>query len=298
MSNRFLCISLSLVLSALSITVQAAPLKVMTSITPIQLIAVEVLDGVADVEVLLPAGASPHQYTLRPSDMKAINHADLFVWVGADLERFLVKVSEQTPAKVLTLLEEEHADEKKVVHDNHHEDEHDHQGEDPHIWLDPEHALEVAEAIRAAVIAINPGVQSQVDANYADFSARLMALDKQISLQLAPLSKRGFLVFHDAYGRFIEHYQLKMLDAISINPSRKPGAKHVAQLRDYVARSEAVCMFSEPQFSASTVQTITAGSQVKVMELDPLGQSIAVKKGGYTQFLADFAHRFEQCLTP
>jgi zinc transport system substrate-binding protein len=50
-----------------------AEVKVLTSIKPLQLIAAAVQDGVAIPEVLLPPGASPHNYALRPSDVRKCN---------------------------------------------------------------------------------------------------------------------------------------------------------------------------------------------------------------------------------
>ena len=68
--------------------------RVLTSIKPLQLIAAAVQDGVGTPDVLLPAGASPHHYTLRPSDLRQVKEADLVYWIGPDLEGFLPTVLE------------------------------------------------------------------------------------------------------------------------------------------------------------------------------------------------------------
>jgi len=77
------------------------------SITPLQLIAAEVLDGIAKPEVLIPPGASPHAYSLRPSDTRKIHDADLVVWVGPELEQFLTKPISQSNATKLMLLDDQ-----------------------------------------------------------------------------------------------------------------------------------------------------------------------------------------------
>lgn len=284
----------------------ASELKVLTSITPIQLIASEILADVTMPDVLLPPGASPHQYSLRPSDVRKVKQADLIFWVGPDLERFLEKTLNTTDAKVLTLLEAEsgHADEESqyqgasdnlLAGSQRHEDHH-HGDSDPHIWLDPLHALEIAEVIRDAAVKVAPEKQILLDKNYAEFAAALLQQDKRIMAELAPLNRRGFVVFHDGYSGFVKHYNLLQLDAVTVNPSRKAGAKHVSELREAVIQSKAVCVFSEPQFSAAVLKTITSGTSIRTMELDPLGQKIQPGKGAYLAFIADFADAFKACL--
>jgi len=64
---------------------------VVTSIRPLGFIASAIADGVTSTEVLLPDGASPHDFALRPSDIQRLRAADLVVWVGPDMEAFLTK---------------------------------------------------------------------------------------------------------------------------------------------------------------------------------------------------------------
>ena len=295
----------------LSGTIMAKELQVLTSITPLQLIASEILQDVAQPDVLLPPGASPHQYALRPSDISKVHAADLIFWIGPDLERFLEKSLKQTDATVITLLHQDNMDNESIHKKQEtetkatdssseaaisHSDEHEHGGSDPHIWLDPIHALEIAETIRDAAVIAAPTQQVTLDKNYNEFAAALLSLDKKLSVDFLPLQERPFIVFHDAYHGFVSHYGLLQKDAITVNPSRKAGAKHLAELRDAIINSQAVCIFSEPQFSYSILQTITAGTEVKTAELDPLGQQIQPGKGSYMAFLTGFAQVFKECL--
>ena len=61
------------------------------SIKPIHSLLAGVMDGVGRPALLVPGGASPHTFSLRPSDAKALEDADIVVWVGEDLESFLVQ---------------------------------------------------------------------------------------------------------------------------------------------------------------------------------------------------------------
>ncbi len=81
--------ALATALSALLATPALAEVRVLTSIKPLQLIAAAVQDGAGAPEVLLPPGASPHHHALRPSDIRRLREAELFYWIGPDLEGFL-----------------------------------------------------------------------------------------------------------------------------------------------------------------------------------------------------------------
>ena len=92
----------AILLLALPSFVHADQPRVVTTIKPIQQIAAAVLDGVASADVLLPAGASPHAYALRPSDRRSLLAADRIYWVGPDLELFLQSLlAEEGGAKAL-----------------------------------------------------------------------------------------------------------------------------------------------------------------------------------------------------
>jgi len=70
---------------------------VLTSIRPLGFIASAIADGVTPTEVLLPDGASPHDYALRPSDLQRMRSADLVVWIGPEMEAFMTKPIAQLP---------------------------------------------------------------------------------------------------------------------------------------------------------------------------------------------------------
>ncbi|PID51237.1 MAG: zinc ABC transporter substrate-binding protein, partial [Pasteurellales bacterium] len=70
--------ALSLTIFSITATTQAS---VLTTVKPLGFIANAITDGVTEAEVLLPISASPHDYSLKPSDVQKLNSADLVVWV-------------------------------------------------------------------------------------------------------------------------------------------------------------------------------------------------------------------------
>ena len=130
--------ALPLVLAATATMAPADPPKVVTDIAPVHALVSQVLQGVGDVALLLPPGASPHGYAMRPSEAQALQDADMVVWVGEELTPWLGTALENlaTDADRLALLDL--ADTRKLpgrdlaifaAADGEHDEDHDHDHE-------------------------------------------------------------------------------------------------------------------------------------------------------------------------
>ena len=95
--NTLLCAGLGAVF--LFAQVPLASAAVVTSMKPLGFIAAAIADGVTETQVLLPDGASEHDYSLRPSDVKRLQNADLVVWIGPEMEAFMDKSTQSIAAK-------------------------------------------------------------------------------------------------------------------------------------------------------------------------------------------------------
>jgi len=287
---------------------------VIASIKPVSLIAAELLDGVAEVDTLLPEGASPHDFSLRPSDRRRLDSANLIIWVGADTEPYLQRVIAAAQVSAISWQESaeehaQHADEHEHEHEHEHEyehresaavdegshDEHDHAA--LHPWLSPESAEHFSERLAVKLKELFPESSAKIDENEAKFLASLTSFESAAQVQLAPVKERGFFVFHDAYQGLVEHFELNQVGYFTLDPSRKPGAKHLTQLREQLEQSSAQCVFVEPQYSPALIDSITRGLDVKRGELDPLATGIGVASGGYIAFMQGLLNQFTSCLT-
>ncbi|HIF9444901.1 zinc ABC transporter substrate-binding protein ZnuA [Photobacterium damselae subsp. damselae] len=292
----------------------AHELNVVTTVQPLNLIVSELTEGVAHSEAILPAGTSPHDYALRPSDVKKIKNADLVIWIGPQLESFLKKVL-QGNSKNLALTEQagidfRHYGEEDEDHDHHHDDgmenaehdhhdhdhDHHHEGIDPHVWLGPKQAIEVAKVITQQLVKQDPLHKEQYEANLSRFTSEVNQTITQLTTELKPLTGHGYYVFHDGYGYFEEQFGLKNLGHFTVEPDRRPGAKTLISIRQALQDHQAYCVFSEPQFSPAVVDSVVNGTEVKVGTLDPMATGIVAGKGGYVRFLQQLGQSFTKCL--
>ncbi|TXY21598.1 zinc ABC transporter substrate-binding protein ZnuA [Vibrio mimicus] len=275
----------------------ASAIEVLTSIKPIQMITYELMLGTGTPDVLLPSGASPHDYALRPSDVKRIQQADLVIWFGQDLEPFMSKLladrqSALTLSQIPNLTLHEYSEEGEHDHDGHHHGSHD-----PHFWLGIEQAGQVANAITARLIALDEANQQQYQDNLVRFLANLAEQDNVIGEKLKPVTTVPYYVFHDAYGYFEQHFSLNNLGHFTVNPERKPGAKTLITIKQTLNTQAVKCVFSEPQFEPAIIETVVRGTPAKVGVLDPLGGSIELKAGSYFSFLNTMAESYYSCLS-
>ncbi|CUY28623.1 High-affinity zinc uptake system protein znuA precursor [Serratia marcescens] len=289
----------------------SASAAVVTSIRPLGFIASAIADGVTPTEVLLPDGASPHDFALRPSDIQRLRSADLVLWVGPDMEAFLNKalvpisatrklaISELPAVKPLLMKGEEDDDHDHAgeAH-NHADDDHGHHhGEyNMHVWLSPEIAKVTAIAIHDRLLELMPQNKDKLDANLRQFENLLTQTDKNVGNMLTPVQGKGYFVFHDAYGYFEKHYGLSPLGHFTVNPEIQPGAQRLHQIRTQLVEQKAVCVFAEPQFRPAVINAVAKGTKVRSGTLDPLGVGIALGKDSYGKFLTQLSSQYVSCL--
>lgn len=275
---------------ALATEVQAKPL-VLSSIKPLTLIAQEIVGDSATLDTLLPVTASAHDYPLKMSDYSRLQKADIFLWIGPELEAFLAKpVSNLSREKAIAAY---NLPSLNWPLDGHQSDHEHHHERDPHLWLDPRNAVVVAAALSAKLIRIDPANMSTYNKNMQAFSLKMAELDKNLTAKLSPLSARGFAVYHEGYQHFVNHYGLRQLDYVTFTPEQRPGAKHLQQLRSALAK-EGNCLFLEPYNEQQAMRDLAQELQLKTGILDALGSQASVAT--YSQLLEFMAEAFASCL--
>ncbi|WPN63627.1 zinc ABC transporter substrate-binding protein ZnuA [Pseudomonas sp. P9_35] len=305
--SRFFSLFVAFVASSLLIGSAQADVKVLTSIKPLQLIAAAVQDGVAVPEVLLPPGASPHHYALRPSDVRKVQSVDLLYWIGPDMEGFLPRVLNGRTLPSVAIqdlpgLKLRHFAQDSASHedDDHDGDEHDHDHRpgtvDAHLWLSPLNARVIAAKMAADLSAADPANAARYQSNLKGFNQRLDALDIRLKARLAGVAGKPYFVFHEAFDYFEDNYGLKHAGVFAVAAEVQPGAQHVAAMRTRLQAVGKTCVFSEPPLRPRLAETLVAGLPVKLAELDALGGYTPATAQGYEQLLEKLGNDLAGCL--
>lgn len=330
--------------SGASSKAKVAP-AVVADIAPVHSLVARVMDGVGMPSLILPPGASPHSYSMKPSEARALQSADVVFWVGPSLTPWFGNASESlTPAAaVIPLMESDgvtllpfresatfekhdhahgeghghsdaHAHEDEHAHKDEHagEDKHAHEDEhgdvhkeahghaegaiDPHLWLDPENAKVWLDAIARALADADPANGNAYLANAAAGSDELDALTERLDADLAAVRGRPFVVFHDAYHYFEARFEVKAAGAVALSDASDPGPARVAEIRQLVADTAALCVFSEPQFEPKLVATVIEGTDARSAVLDPIGAELTPGPGLYPALLENLKDQLIVCL--
>lgn len=291
--SLILCVLLSLWVWQPALAANEAPFKILTSIRPLALLVQDIVGDTAEVEVLLPGGASPHHYNLRVSDVRQIRNADIVIWLGPEFERFLQRAVEQRGeggSMMLTTVKGLHwpaADDKVVQH--HHDDR---DGRDMHIWMDPVNGARLLDAIAARLSKLRPALAPQFSSNLESAKAELALTTSAVARELAPLSDHGFGVSHDGFRHFVDRFGLNQLAAVSTMPDQGVSARHMATT--VKALQDARCLVVEAGDPPASVARLQRLFKLPTVAADPLALNPGIDS--YAAFIASLGQSFSQCL--
>jgi zinc transport system substrate-binding protein len=290
-----------------TIAANAAP-AVVATIKPIHSLVAAVMGDTGTPALIVSGNASPHTYSLKPSDADALQKADVVFWTGHGMELFLedsiatlapnaavVELSADPAIELLPVREggvfEPHADEAE------HEGEHEDEEVDLHFWLDPANAKLMLTTIADALSAADPNNAPTYAANAESEADRLDVLTAEIDAKLAPVKQRPFVVFHDAYQYFERRFGLTIAGSITVTPETMPGAQRVAELQDKLRTLDAACILAESQFLPTIVSAIAEGTGASIGILDPEGAGLAEGPGLYETLLRGLAAEIVHCFS-
>ncbi len=286
--------------TALSAQAQPEP-RVLATIKPLHSLVQSVLGDTARAQLLLDNTASPHDFQMKPSQIRALHQADIVFYIDEDFEQFLQRVLPDLPEAItqipiahrakIALVSLRGGDDK-----DDHGHGHDHAAQDYHVWLDPNNAVKMVQTIATTLAQIYPHNAAIYHANARVAIAALNALHSDVETRLTPVKDQPFIVFHDAYGYFERAYGLRTPAVIALDPTIPPSPKRIVQIRENLAQTGARCLFSEPQFSDKVLDVIRADSNARIAVLDPLGAKLPAGAGLYAALLQGLAGALADCL--
>ena len=232
----------------------------------------------ATVVGLLPANADPHDYEVRPGDVKALADADVVIRSGGDLDEWLEPAIESSGADAEELGLIDHVDtiEGEEGHEEHAgEDEH---ATDPHWWQDPRNAAKAVAAIEDTLTSADPDGASTYAANAKGYTRRLTALDSAVAtcIDKLPPAQRKLVTTHDALGYYAKRYGLEVIGAVipSLSTQAQASAGEVTELVDTIKREDVKAIFAESSVNPKLEQVVAdqAGATIgKALWADTLG---------------------------
>ncbi|WP_309651871.1 metal ABC transporter solute-binding protein, Zn/Mn family [Halomonas koreensis] len=289
---------------------------VAVDIPPVHSLVDRVMGELGSPDLVIQPGASPHGYSMRPSEAEALASADVVFWISDDLTPWLARAQDSLADEALKVELMQTPDTRRLAyrqgatfeahdhgHDGHGHGDHDdhghdhaHAGGDPHGWLDPVNAQAWLEAIAESLADLDPDNADVYRRNAAEGQAELAALVEELEARLADARGTRFIVFHDAYQYFENRFDVPAAGAISLGDASEPSPARIREIRERVAELSIQCVFREPQFNPALIESVFEGTGVETsIVIDPLGVDLPLGADLYPQLLRGLAEGVTRC---
>ncbi len=278
-----LALCLVLLLAAVPKAYAAKPV-VVSSLRPLQLLVQDIAQESVELQSLLSAKASPHEYSLRFSDLRRLQNADLLVWLGPAFESYLAKPLKAMSPSVPNLALLETATAQTSEHKHLHES---------HIWLDPRHVAAMLPEIALALGTANPSQKDQYKERASVLSKRLLALDEEFASLYEKLRGSGVITGHGGLEIFLQRYSLRHTGSLSGQQHAAPSLKRIIRLRSELELGNANCIATSLADGRLDPERIFPGLSLPTVRLDLLG----VRSSNYVEMLTNVANSLYSCMT-
>jgi len=238
------------------------------------------------VDVMVPFGANPHTFELKPSQLRKLSQTQLYFSMGTPIEfenTWLKKIKSVNKKMLLAnmsrgiaLIRTDH---------NHHHGHNDSSAVDPHVWLSPRNVLTMLKNININLAKIDPGNKSYYAKRLKLYSDRLIELDTEISAVLKGNKGNQFIVFHPSFSYFAKAYGLHQRP-IEVW-GKEPTAKQLKEIVDLAKRENIKVIFASPQTSSKSAETVASHIGGRVAYIDPLAEN-------YIENIRRLARAFKQ----
>lgn len=264
----------------------AGSFQVVATTTQVADFARNVAGARAGVTQILAPNTDPHEYEVRPGDVKALTEGDLVLRSGGDVDEWLDDA-----------LSAAGADKSDVVNVG---EAAGLEGDDPHWWQDPARVEKGVIAIRDALVKADPGGAAAYRAGASRYIARLNTLDASVRtcMDRVPANQRLLVTSHDALGYYARRYGIRVVGAVipALTTAAQPSAGDVAKLVDTIETTGVRTIFAESSVNPKVEQAIAhqtgarVGPPLWADSLGPKGSTGATYLGSIafnTEALAD-----------
>jgi zinc transport system substrate-binding protein len=236
------------------------------TIPPAGAILNELIRGRATVSVLVPPGASPHAYSLRPSDVRQAASALAVFFVDSHLDGWAASLGARTQVSLFELVPPEF----RRGGDGHSEAVEEEKF-NPHFWPDPLAVRAILPHLVEALSALDPEGSKVYEQNGQVFEEALTRLDEEIRDVLSNAVPSSVVVFHPSWNYYLERYGISVVATIEPLPGHEPTPRRIQQIFEAIRSENVRAVLTESQLPNRPAEVVAENSDVKIVEIDPIG---------------------------
>ncbi|MEX2501869.1 MAG: zinc ABC transporter substrate-binding protein [Trueperaceae bacterium] len=229
-------------------------LRIVATVGMLGDVAARVGGDCAEVVTMMGPGIDPHLYQPRASDVRALQDADLILYVGLQLEGQLGDVLGRFGRQKATVA----VGAESVPPEERLADPDAPDSPDPHVWMDPRHWAGAADVIANAIVQQRPTCERHVRSGAASFRDRAHALHDWIASAVAtiPSERRVLITAHDAFGYYGHAYGMDVVGIQGISTDAEPSIADIRAVADLLIERAVPALFLESTLGTRTVQAV------------------------------------------
>ena len=251
-------------------------LKIMTSFYPLYDFTTKIAGDRANVINLVQPGIEPHDYEPSPKDLANLNEVDLFIYNGAGYESWVTDTIKSIDTKDKKIINSsEYVDLLTLRETGESTEPNDKEGQedktyDPHFWLDPIRAKQIAEVIKEELIKLDPDGKVVYEENFNKLAVNFDELNSEYTEVLSNPSRKEVIVSHNAFGYLTNRYGLEQIAITGISPSDEPSPKKLKELISFANERQINYILFETLVSPKVAETVKDTIGAKSLTLNPI----------------------------
>ena len=269
--------------------------NILSTIKPIYSLIANITNN-KNIKIIVNDNSIPHDYIIKPSDIKKANLAGSIIYIDSNYETFLSNIFKNSNIyqKSYSIIDIANIELIKLTTNNH-DNGHNHGGYDYHIWLDVKLMIKFVKNFTEILINQYPQNKLLYSKNSKDLINRLEILDKKVAKKLAKISNIEILFFHDAYRYYAKSYNLKKINYISKSPKEILSAKDIIDIKKDIIDKDIKCILSENNFTNKIINQLAKKYQISVKIIDPLGFGKKPDKEMYFDLINELTNQISNC---
>jgi len=263
---RTMRVLITIVATSLAAVLPAkAALKVVGTTGEYGALASQIGGARVSVTTIAKPTEDPHFVDARPSQIVALNRADVLIEGGAELEIGWLppllngarnpRIASGAPGRVVASEGVQLLD-IPLAADRSQGDTH--VAGNPHFMLDPLNARIVADHIARVFTALDPAGAPLYRANVASFETSLSAKMKEWTAALAPYNGRRIVTYHPTWRYFGRRFGLKPDIFLEPKPGIPPSPPHLAKVIQQMQAENIRVLLVEPYQPRKTAEAVVA----------------------------------------
>ena len=228
-----------------------------------------------DVQMVIPFGVEVHSFEPTPKTIVRIQNSRLFLYSGADLEPWIIKLAQGDNMRDMSKFVNLKAAQKECDDHNKAGHNHAHHAYDPHYWLDISNMKLLTQKIALAFVKMDEGNEAFYVSRAAAYIEELRELDRAYQKRLQSCQVREVVLHHNVLGYVAAAYDFNVSPLTGLSPDALADAQTMARLSTMIKEKGIEVLFFEAFVSDRLMQNLARENSVELDYLEPLANITA-----------------------